>query len=156
LITTYNGQKVEEHGGLPTLVAATPVGTTVPVEVLRDREVKTLSVTVAKLADDEVRDAQAPGKEKWGLALRELSPEERAERGLEDGQGVLVTAVEPESPAEEAGLHAGDVVLEANRKPVGSVDALRHEVGKVEEGKHLLLLVRPADGGDRFAALEAH
>jgi serine protease Do len=155
VITTYNGKKVEEHAGLPSLVAATPVGATVPVEVLRDREVKTLSVTVAKLADEEVREAAAPAKGKWGLALRELMPEERAERGVEEGQGVLVAGVEPGSPAEEAGLHAGDVVLQANRKPVGSVEALRQEVGKVEDGKRLLLLVRPADGGDRFAALAA-
>ncbi|HME69483.1 MAG TPA: DegQ family serine endoprotease [Myxococcota bacterium] len=152
VITTYDGKKVEEHGGLPSLVAATPVGATVPVQVLRDRDVKTLSVTVAKLADEEFREA-APAKGKWGLALRELTPEEREERGLEDGQGVLVASVDPGSPAEEAGLHAGDVVLQANRKPVGSVEALRQEIGKVEEGKRLPLLVRPADGGDRFAAL---
>ena len=155
VITSYDGKKVDEHGGLPSLVAATSVGATVPIQVLRDRETKTLSVTVAKLADDEVREADAPAQGKWGLALRELTPEEREERGIEDGQGVLVTAVEPGSPAEEAGIHAGDVVLQANRKPVGSVDALRKEAGKVEEGKHLLLLVRPADGGDRFAALAA-
>jgi serine protease Do len=155
LITTYDGKKLEEHGGLPSLVAATPVGATVPVEVLRDGASKTLQVTVAKLADDEVRESAAPGKSRWGLALRELTPEERAERGVEEGQGVLVTAVEPGSPADDAGLHGGDIVLQANRKPVGSVTALQKAVGKVEEGKHLLLLVRPADGGDRFAALEA-
>ena len=155
LITSYDGKKLVEHGGLPSLVAATPVGTTVPVEVLRDGASKTLEVTVAKLADDEVRDSAAPGKARWGLALRELTPEERAERGVEAGQGVLVTSVEPGSPAEDAGLHAGDIVLQANRKAVASVDALRKEVGKVEEGKHVLLLVRPAEGGDRFAALEA-
>jgi len=155
LITSYDGKKLEEHGGLPSLVAATPVGSSVPVEVLRDGASKTLRVTVAKLADDEVRESSAPGKARWGLALRALTPEERAERGVEEGQGVLVTAVEPASPADDAGLHAGDIVLQANRKPVDSLEALREAVGKVEEGKHVLLLVRPAEGGDRFAALEA-
>jgi serine protease Do len=155
LITSYDGKPLDEHGGLPSLVAVTPVGSTVPVEVLRDGASKTLHVTVAKLADDEVRESAAPGKARWGLALRELTPEERAERGVEEGQGVLVTAVEPASPADDAGLNAGDIVLQANRKPVGSVESLRNEVGKVEEGKHVLLLVRPAEGGDRFAALEA-
>jgi serine protease Do len=154
LIMRFDGKKLEEHGGLPSLVADTPVGTTVPIQVVRDGDLKTLQVTVAKLADEEVRQSDAPAKGRWGLALRELTAEERSERGLDLEQGVLVASVEPGSPAEEAGLHAGDVVLEANRKPVGSVAALRKEIGKVEEGKHLLLLVRPADGADRFAALE--
>jgi len=153
VITTYDGKKVEEHGGLPSLVAETPVDATVAVQVLRDGEGKTLSVTIAKLADDEVREAAAPNKAKWGLALRDLRPEEREGRGLDDGQGVLVAGVEPGSPAEEAGLHAGDVVLQANRTQVGSVEVLRHELAKVAQGKPLLLLVRPAEGGDRFAAL---
>jgi hypothetical protein len=46
-------------------------------------------------------------------------------------------------------------VLEVNRKPVGSVATLRAEVAKIADGKPLLLLVRPAEGGDRFAALKA-
>jgi S1-C subfamily serine protease len=68
---------------------------------------------------------------------------------------VLVTDVAPDSPAAEADLKAGDIVLEVNRKPVGSVATLRAEVAKIADGKPLLLLVRPAEGGDRFAALAA-
>ena len=74
---------------------------------------------------------------------------------LESNQGVMVTGVAPGSPAAEAGIHANDVVLEVNRQPVGSPDALKQEVGKVAAGKPLLLLVHPADGNDHFAALAA-
>ena len=52
-------------------------------------------------------------------------------------------------------MKPGDVILQVNRHPVGSVDALRSEVGKTPDGKPLLLLVHPAEGGDRFAALAA-
>jgi serine protease Do len=114
-------------------------------------------VTVARLADDEVASADEAGAQRgrWGLALRDLTPQERAERRLASGEGVLVAGVAPDSPAAESGITAGDVVLQANRVPVGSVAALRAAVGKTAEGKPLLLLVRPAEGTDRFAALAA-
>jgi serine protease Do len=127
----------------------------VPVEVIRDGARKTVEVTLAKLADDDVQEEAAPNKGKWGLMLRELTPEERAQEHLDAGQGVLVGNVAPGSPADEAGLRSGDVVLQVNRKAVGTVEALRAEVGKIPDGKSLLLLVRPADGNDHFAALRA-
>ena len=153
VIATFNDKPIDTHNGLPALVAAGKVGETVGVDVIRDGKRKTLDVTLAKLADDDVAEATTPSKGKWGLMLRELTPEERAQREIADGQGVLVTGVAPDSPAEEAGLHRGDIVLQVNRKSVGSVEGLRAEVAKVADGKHLVLLVRPADGNDHFAAL---
>ncbi len=156
VVRRWDGKPIDEPGTLSMLVAGTPVGKTVPVEVRRDGKAHDLEVTVAKLADDETAsDDAATRRGKWGLALRDLTPEERGQRGLEAGAGVLVTAVAPDSPAAEAAVKAGDVVLQVNRRSVGSVAALRAEVGKTAADKPLLLLVRPAEGGDRFAALSA-
>jgi serine protease Do len=154
IITAWDGKVVDEPGTLSMLVASTAVGTTVPVELRRDGTAHTVQVTVQKLADDEVASNDAKSSHgRWGLALRDLAPDERREHGIEAGAGVLVTGVAPDSPAAEADLKPGDVVLQVNRRPVGSVAALRAEVEKVADGKPLLLLVRPAEGGDRFAAL---
>jgi len=155
VITKFANKTIDERNGLPSLVAVTKIGDTVPVEVVRNGARKRLDVTLAKLAEDDVRPGAAPAKGKWGLMLRELTPEERTQRGVEDGQGVLIASVVTDSPADAAGLHSGDIVLQVNRRPVGSVDALRAEVGTVPDGKSLLLLVRPADGNDHFAALAA-
>lgn len=155
LITRFGGQSVKDHAALPALVAATPIGDVVPVEIVRDGKSRTLEVEIARLADDELAQGESPAKGRFGLALRDLRPEERLERGIDEGEGVLVTGVEPGSPAEEAGLEAGDVVLRVNRKAVASVNALRQEAGKVDEGDKLVLLIRPRDGSDRFAALAA-
>jgi serine protease Do len=157
VIVSYNGKKVAESSALPSLVAETPVGETVPVEVLRNGKGKTLEVTVAKLVDEAAAndtDEQGEQKGQWGLALRELRPEEREEAGLKDGEGVLVTGIAPESPAAEANLQVGDVILEVNRVPVGSVSDLQKETAKVEGDKPLLLLLRRADG-NLFASLTA-
>jgi serine protease Do len=153
VITRFDGKPVPDAAALPPLVAATPVGDEVEIDVLRDGASKQLDVTIAKLAEDEVEVASAPANGKWGLALRDLTPDQRSEREIEDDQGVLVAGVELGSPADEAGIRAGDVILAVNRKSVDSASALRREVGKIAEGSKLVLLVRSQDGGDRFTAL---
>jgi serine protease Do len=157
VIVSYNNKKVAESSALPSLVAETSVGETVPVEVLRSGKSKTLEVTIAKLADETAAnddDEQGLQKSQWGLALRDLRPEERKQSGLKDSEGVLVAGIAPESPAAEANLQVGDVILEVNRVPVGSVADLKKETAKAEGDKPLLLLLRRADG-NLFASLTA-
>ncbi len=156
VIVAYNGKQVEDSSALPTLVAATPVGKTVPVEVLRNGKTTTLEVTVAKLAEQEVAVAEPTvQKGTLGLALRELQLEERERLGLKEGEGVVVAEVLPGSPAAEAGVQAGDVILQVNQASVGSVEALKKTVAKVAENKPLLFLLRRADGNTRFVTLAA-
>jgi serine protease Do len=152
VITAYDGKALDEHTSLPTLVAGTPIGNTFPVDVVRDGKTRRLDVTVARMADTETSDEEpSRRKAKWGLALRELAPDERT--SLAGKEGVMVAGVAPGSPAGDAGVHPGDVILRANRAPVRSVEELREAVAKTPAGKPLLLLVHPADGNDRFAAL---
>jgi serine protease Do len=153
VITAYDGQPLDEHTSLPTLVAATPVGKTVQVDILRDGRTRHLEVKTARLADDSSRTEAGPSKGKWGLGLRDLSPEDRQGRSLGSAEGVLVARVAPDSPAADADIQPGDLILRVNRTPVGSVDEVRREIAKTAAGKPLLLLVRRADGNDRFAAL---
>src|SRR5262249_43557785 len=137
VITRYDGKNVAEQSVLPMLVASTPVGKTVPVEVVRDGKTKTLEVTVERQAGDEAENDTDTHKAKWGLALRELRPGERAQRNLDSGEGVLMGEVAPDSPAAEAGIKPGDVILQVNRKPVTSVAEVKKEIAAVAAGKPL-------------------
>lgn len=157
VIVSFNSKKVAESSSLPSLVAETPVGDTVQVEVLRNGKNTTLEVKVAKLAEETAsneREESETEKSKWGLALRDLQPEEREQAGVKADEGVLIAGIDPESPAAEANLRAGDVVLEINRVPVGSVADLKKEMAKVEGDKPLLLLLRRAEG-NLYASLAA-
>src|SRR6185436_12451674 len=78
VIVSYDGKKIDESSALPALVASSSVGKTVPVEIVRDGKSLTLSVTVSKLADETVALDSRREKSQWGLALRELRPQERA------------------------------------------------------------------------------
>lgn len=155
VIVRYDGKDVPEASTLPALVAATPVGNTVPVEVVRHGHEKTFEVKIGKLENEAVAGESegTPHQSKWGLALRDLRPEERQRMGLTADEGVLVAQVMPGSPADDAGVQPGDVVLQVNRTPVRSVEQLKKEADKVTGNTPLLLLLHRGQGDNRFAAL---
>jgi serine protease Do len=156
VIIGYDGKEVDESTSLPGLVAGTPVGKTVAVEVIRDGKAKKLNVGIGRLDDQTAAVNPKQEKAEWGLAMQNIAPEERRQMGLSANEGVLVQAVKPGSPAANAGLQAGDVILQVNQAPVSSVQAVRDQVAKVRADKPLLLLLRRADGSTSFAALSAN
>jgi serine protease Do len=153
VIVSYNGKKIDESSSLPAVVASTPVGKTVPVEIMRDGSMKTVSVAIGKLNDQTA--SLEPGQEKnaWGLTMQNIPAEERAQMNLTTKEGVLVQEVAPASPAADAGIQPGDVILQVNHVSVNSVNGIKDEVAKSKGDKPLLLLVRRADGSTMFAAL---
>ena len=74
--------------------------------------------------------------------MQNLTPEIARELGLKKSTGVVVTGVEPGSPAAEARIQVGDVIQSVNRQPVKSVADLAKIVEKAKDGENLLLLVQ--------------
>ena len=156
VITTFDGKTVKDSAALPTLVASTAIGRDVSVGLVRNGATKTVEVKVAKLADEAASNDKAPASGKWGLRLHDLTPEERAQHELAAKEGVLVAAVEPGSPADEAGIKAGDVDRRGEPEEGRLGRPVRDEAAKVADGKPLLLLVKPATattGSRRLASL---
>ena len=59
---------------------------------------------------------------------------------------MVVVGVQPDSPAHEAGLRKGDVIVEVNRKPVNSVEEVKENIAESEDKDNLLLLVQRQEG----------
>ena len=155
VILGYNGREVTTSSDLPILVAETRVGETVPVELSRRGRRETLSVTIGELAEERQARGAAVDQAEWGLAVRDLRPQERAQAGLNAGEGVLVSGVRPGSPAAESRVRSGDVILEVNRMPVGSVQDLQTALATAQTGRPLLLLLQRPNGASHFASLSA-
>jgi serine protease Do len=153
VIVSYNGKRIDDTAAVPALVASTPVGKTVPVEILRDGKTQTLIVGIAKLNDQTAMLEQGQEKSELGLALQNIRPEERAAMNLTGNEGVLVASVVPGSPAARANINAGEVILQVNRASVNSVQKIKDEIGKTSGDRPLLLLLRRADGSTSYAAL---
>lgn len=156
VITAFSGKPVADSTALPPLVAAMPVGKTVPVTLIRDGKTREVQVAVGKFPVEEAVAQAGPeaAHPRWGLQLETVTPALAGRLGLDEEHGVLVAGVVPGSPADDAGIHQGDVILEADRQPVKSVEDVRHILAKAKDQNSVLLLVKRQDR-TLFAALTA-
>ena len=141
VIVEFDGKEVKDSADLPIIVARTAVEKKVRMKVLRDKKEVMLNVAVGELKDEEVV-ASAPEKGELGMTVQKLTPQLAENLGLDKPDGVVVTAVEPGSAAEEAGIRRGDVILEVDRKPVRGVEDYRKAIGANRKGRGVLFLVR--------------
>jgi serine protease Do len=145
VIVEFDGHPVKESTDLPLIVARTPIGKSAEVKIFRNGKPQTMTVKIGELREEEVQVAGA-GNSELGMAVQNLTPDIAESLGIDPKtKGVVVAGVEPGSPADEAGLQRGDVVLEVNRQAVDSEGAYKKAVKKVEKGKTVLLLVRRGD-----------
>jgi len=86
-------------------------------------------------------DAAGSGRGRLGLRVQEMTPALRAYFDAPDDRGVLVAQVEPGTPAADAGIEAGDVILEAGGQEVDGTGTLRRVVAKAPEGEKLALVL---------------
>jgi serine protease Do len=84
-------------------------------------------------------------QEQWGLQLQDIPPHLAARRGLQTDHGALVVGVQPDSPAAEAGMRAGDIILEVNRQAVASLEDARAAFARAADQDAILLLVQRRD-----------
>jgi len=145
VITEFDGQPIKDSTDLPAIVARTPIGKKTSLTVIRNGKRMTLPVEIGELKDDEVATAGGPSEE-LGLAVQNLTPEIAESLGVDPTtNGVVVSAVEPGSVADEAGLQRGDIVLEVNRTSIGDENAFAKAVAKGKGKKSILFLVRRGD-----------
>ena len=141
VIVEFDGKEIKDSGDLPIIVARTPIDKKVRMKVLRDKKELTLNVAVGELKDEEVV-ASAPEKGEMGLTVQRLTPQIAESLGLEKAEGIVVSAVEPGSAADEAGIRRGDVIVEIDRKPIRNLEEYKKSIGTIRKGKGVLFLVR--------------
>lgn len=143
VIVRYQDRAVEGASDLRRRVAATPPDSQAAVTLIRDGKTENVTVTIGKLPDQDVAEGKAePGGDlgKLGVSVQPLTPDLARELDYEGTQGLVISDVESGSPAGLAGLQPGDVLVEANRKPIHSVADLTAAIKASSEG--LLLLVK--------------
>ncbi len=152
VVVRYDGQPVTDEATLRELVSRTAPGKQVQLVVKREGAEKTLTATIGTSPMDKTADATpAPAREhakgKLGISLGNASdPQVREAAHLSSAikDGVVIVEILPGSPAEEAGLHPGDVLVKLNGRAVTSADQVSDIAAKLNSGASVPIVVKRA------------
>jgi serine protease Do len=125
IIKQFDNKPVNNTKELLSIVGKAQVGRRVAVTVVRDKKELTLGVLVGERPKDLEKLTQGEetsSADKWrGLSVQDLTPDIARSFNLEEKKGVAVVEVEPDSPADEAGITPGDVILEINKTRINNL-----------------------------------
>jgi serine protease Do len=155
VITKLDGKNVTDAGELQVEVGQKQPGETIQLEVMRDGKSINLPVTLESMSGTSGNSAANAehGKGRWGLSLGELNQDARDQMQIPANvHGAVVEDVTPGSPADNAGLQRGNVIMEVNRHAEQSASDVAHALSSIPSGQDALLLVW-SNGGNTFIVL---
>jgi serine protease Do len=149
VITAFNGTRVEDSNSLRNQIASTAPDTEVTLTLWRDGREQQVRATLGELSSDTPpRNTPGGGNTpggtgRFGLSVTPLTPQIAGQLGLPNNtQGLVISAVDPTSPAAEAGLRTGDVIEQVNRQPVRTAEEFQAAVERAGDRPALLLVNR--------------
>ena len=149
VVVSADGQPVKTASELSRKIAVTPPGQRLSLGVDRNNQVHDLALTLGTQPQkagekDDAQAAQQPAHapSRVGVSIQDLPPRDAKELGLPTQQSVLIVRVDPGSPADDAGLRPGDVLLSVNRTPITSARQAAQLLKELKGGSHALLRVQ--------------
>jgi len=139
VITAYRGKEISDADSLRNEVAATPVGETVKLTLLRKGEKRELPVTVGNLESANKMLALSL-RDRLGGEVREVTVKEAQRYNLGTDQGVAIIWLDPDGPLRKAGFELGDIILEINSEPVQGLKHFVDLVSSLRTNEQVLLL----------------
>ena len=148
IITGVNDTKIKNSTELRNVIAGIEPGTTVKIHLIRDGKDVTVSVTLGQRPSDEELAKGANGSEekqtseKLGITVQNLNSSLAKQYGIENHKAVVITNVTQGSPADDAGVKAGDLVVQANQVDVKDVAGFNKALGHLKSGDSVALLLK--------------
>src|ERR1035437_386359 len=151
-ITSIEGKNLKNGDDLVADIASRKPGSKVKLAFVRNCKKQDATVTIADRAklfaarlgdEEENQNEEAPKASKFGVTVRNITPDLADRLGIAPGRGVVVQDVKQGSFAEDVGLNRGDVVLEVDKQPVNTPDDFTKIESSLKSGQDVVFLVRP-------------
>ncbi len=156
VIVNMDGKPVTDIGRFRNAIALKSPETQVDLTVIRNGKTMHMTVKLAQLpGQNELASSASSGTLKhWGFSVQSLTPEMAKQLNLSVESGVVISGVDSNSTAARAGLKAGMLIEQINRKPVTSLEDFKAALEQSKDSKSVLLLVN--DGGNsRFIVVNS-
>ena len=147
IIRTYQGNSVKDPTHLRSLVADTPPNTTVDLTVWRNGGEHDLQVSIGEMPRDlaslssESQEQTHGDHALAGITVAPVPPGQGS-----DQAGVVISAIDPDSPAHRAGLREGDILVELNRQEIRTVEDFTRLTRELEAKSPVLVLLKRGRG----------
>jgi serine protease Do len=161
VILSFDSKPVDSMRELPRIVAETDIGKSVPVEVWRDERQQTVAIKIGEL-EEEVPVLASTGPrgnavepeeaaiDDLGVSVTSITDEMRQQFNLPNElQGVVITAVEPNSAAAEKSLRPGDVIVEVSQEEVKTPGQIAEKIREARDADRSSVLLKINRNGDR-------
>jgi serine protease Do len=155
IILRLNGKEIDSVGSLRNMVAQSKIGSQITLKILRGSKEYTLQAVIAELPKEvqgsppELFPEDVQGNAFTGINVMGLTKEIARQLGLGvEEKGVVVVRIEPGSPADEAGLKKGDVIMEIDKKRITGIEDFNRVIATIKPGNTSLLLANR--GGRKF------
>jgi len=142
VIMSFDGKVIKQMKDLPYIVGTTPVDKTVLVEVIRKGQKKDFQIKLGELK--EGKESKETGQEKpyLGMTVEELTPQLARNLGISETSGLVVVQVNNNTPAAEAGLKQGDIILEIDQITVKKLEQFNKKIQDYKKGDNILFLIK--------------
>ena len=149
IITAVGDLKITNARELSSAIAASQIGSKIPITLLRNGTEKTVTVKLKKRDDDAIEANEGhENTSNLGITMSELTPEMANRLGFsEDEQGILVTQVENSSKADKAGILQGDLIKEVNHETVDTLKAYTKQLSRIKKGDLISFLIKRPKAG---------
>jgi serine protease Do len=153
VVVEFEGKKVDDVSDLTTMAAVAEPGTDVNIKLLHEGEPRDITVKLSEFPDEEVAAEEMDNtEEELGLSVKELNPEIARRFNLDVDKGVIITEVLQGTPAGDAGLRPGDLIIEIDKNHITDLSQYSQAVSKAKPGSTVLILVK-RENNTVYAAL---
>ncbi|MDO9527795.1 MAG: DegQ family serine endoprotease [Syntrophales bacterium] len=142
IILEVGGKKIKDTHELLRIVATLSVGKKVELKILSNGKEKVLQIVVAEREKSEKLAKAGEMKEYFGMTVQEITPEIAAHLGLSEENGVIVTHVQGESPADDGGVKPQDIILQVNKVKISSMEDYIKAISLKDAKDSCMLLIK--------------
>ena len=154
VVIALDGKSIRNSAQFRNMVAVARADTIVEIEIFRKGKTETIKVKLEERPKDPLIAQRQPEESFMGVTVEDLTENTAEQYGFELGTGVLITKIEPQSPADKANLKVGTLIVEVDRRTIDNVESFKAAIKGTDVAEGVLFLIQNQQGSQYIIVSE--